>query len=415
MSEHSGSADGAEKRGSSPAMRRTLPVVAVLAGLLLSSANAGAAGGAGYNGPTRTLEAAFKIALLERKASDDGCYLAPGATAKAIQSQGGIKSGVAPNFGAIRRRGVVFVISQGANCAQLRMGLLAKAGLYILNAATGQLELKGDKPPPPVGGEGPLRALSMTSKTFKLTEADEVQRLTVLCPGKKYPMGGGMINIPPPGPDGEGIYPHSFERLGVQRGWHINPVMIDPNTTQTTPRNVTVQVVCGKGLIPTSAPHKTVFVKPGETRTATARCPKGSVLLSGGFQRTNFRTPSGNYPTESRAVGTRAWRVSGSAFGADGGELTSIAYCDRSKRPILTEVSSASFAVPSLALGTATTPSCPKGRTMTSGGFSTNGSKNAFFASAFFNPDGTWSAQAFGYFGPVPSLTAYGYCMRPGT
>jgi hypothetical protein len=26
--------------------------------------------------------------------------------------------------------------------------------------------------------------------------------------------------------------------------------------------------------------------------------------------------------------------------------------------------------------------------------------------------DGTWSATGYAYFGPAPSLTAYGYCMR---
>jgi hypothetical protein len=63
--------------------------------------------------------------------------------------------------------------------------------------------------------------------------------------------------------------------------------------------------------------------------------------------------------------------------------------------------------------GTATTPPCPPGLELTSGGFSFNGSESAFFADGSFNDDGTWSATGFGYFGPVPSLTAYGYCLRP--
>jgi hypothetical protein len=153
-------------------------------------------------------------------------------------------------------------------------------------------------------------------------------------------------------------------------------------------------------------------VKSGQTKSATATCPKGSQLMSGGFQRTNFRTPDGNYVTESRAVGTRSWRVTGSAFGGAGGELTSIGYCDRSKRPLLKTVKATS-PIAAGALATATTPPCPKGTKLTSGGFE-NSSSNALFAAGFFNKNGTWSAQSFGYFGPAPALTAYGYCLRPG-
>jgi hypothetical protein len=48
---------------------------------------------------------------------------------------------------------------------------------------------------------------------------------------------------------------------------------------------------------------------------------------------------------------------------------------------------------------------------MTSGGFSFNGSRDAFFAGGSLNADGTWSATGFGWFGPADALTAYGYCL----
>jgi hypothetical protein len=163
--------------------------------------------------------------------------------------------------------------------------------------------------------------------------------------------------------------------------------------------------------VPASTPRKTLFLKSGETETATARCPKGQQLIAGGFQRTNFRGHGGDYVTESRAIGANAWRVSGHAFGSYGGEMTAIAYCDRSKRPLLTEVS-ASTPLPAGAFATATTPSCPAGQQLTSGGFSANGSQDTFFADGSFNSNGTWSASSFGFFGPAPSLTAYGYCLQ---
>ena len=133
------------------------------------------------------------------------------------------------------------------------------------------------------------------------------------------------VNLPP-GLDGEGIYPHSYERLGAQRGFHISEVLYDSNWSSTTPRNITLQAVCARGQIPQNpTPHKTVFILPGQTKSAIARCPKGQQLITGGFQRTNFASDGGNYVTESRAVGARAWKVSGSAYigsgTTGGGEL----------------------------------------------------------------------------------------------
>ena len=86
-------------------------------------------------------------------------------------------------------------------------------------------------------------------------------------------------------------------------------------------------------------PRKTVFVKSGQIKSVTARCPGKTVLVSGGFQRTNSGPRGGTTVTESRAVGPKAWRVTGTGFGLFGGELTAMAYCVRHKGPILTEVS----------------------------------------------------------------------------
>jgi hypothetical protein len=254
------------------------------------------------------------------------------------------------------------------------------------------------------------QALSLQSQTYRISGADTKQRLTVRCPGKKrLPYSGGMLTDPL-GPDGEGVYPHSYERLGVQRGWHVTPVLFGDDGS----RSVTLQVVCGPRLGPVSSPHSTVFVGPGETRTATATCPRGNRLLAGGFQRTNFVTRGGNYVTESRAASDRSWQVSGSAFGTFGGELTAIAYCLKSGGPLVSEVASQAE-LPLDSSATATTPACPPGSTMVGGGFSTTPSGPALVSSAYFNSDGSWSATAFNRFGPDASLSAHGYCMRLAT
>jgi hypothetical protein len=253
-------------------------------------------------------------------------------------------------------------------------------------------------------------ALTLQSQTYQLSGADTKQRLTVRCAGKKsLPYSGGM-HTDPLGADGEGVYPHSYERLGVQRGWHVTPVLYAPTGQQSASSSVTLQVVCGPRLGPVSSPHSTVFVSPGETRTAVATCPRGNRLLAGGFQRTNFVTRGGNYVTESRASSDRSWQVSGSAFGNFGGELTAIAYCLRSGSPLVTEVASDSD-LPVEESATATTPACPPGSSMVAGGFSTSPSGPALVSSAYFNSDGSWSATAFNEFGPSATLSARGYCM----
>src|SRR3954469_1513191 len=256
-------------------------------------------------------------------------------------------------------------------------------------------------------------ALSLQSQTYRMSGADAKQRLTVRCPGKKaLPYSGGMLTDPV-GTDGAGIYPHSYERLGVQRGWHVTSVLYAP-TDQSSSRSVTLQVVCGPRLGPVSSPHSTVFVGPGQTRTATATCPPGNRLLAGGFQRTNFVTRGGNYVTESRAASDRSWQVSGSAFGNFGGELTAIAYCLRSRTSLVSEVSSDSE-LPVEESAPATTPACPSGSQMIGGGFTTAPSGPPRRSSAHFNGDGSWSATAFNEFGPDATISARGYCMTNAT
>jgi hypothetical protein len=400
-------------------MKRTLPLIAlllagVLVVLLIASAGARAPrGGAGHNPPTRKLEAAFKFALYERSISKDGCYPPPPRLAKLIAGQSSLKMGVArnPNSG-VARSNVVYILRSGSSCNKVGMALRSSSGLYVLDSAQGTIRVagrRGFRTNP--GKSGPPRGLRIVEETFKMTEPEEQDRFEVFCPGKTYPLGGGLISHQLPAPDGEAMYPHSYERLGAQRGFHVSFLLFDASPQSTAPRAVTLQAVCANGLIPANpSPHKTIFIKSGEIRSAVARCPRGQYLVTGGFQRTNFGADGGNYITESRAVGPRAWKVSGSAFPLGGGELTAIAYCVRHKGPILTEVSG-SAAVPAGQSGTATTDPCPSDLRLTTTGFSTNGSRNAFFVASSLNENGTSSTSAFGHFGTA-NVTAYGYCLR---
>jgi hypothetical protein len=402
-------------------VRRTLlrltPAVAVLVAALALSPTALARGGAGHNDPTKKLEDAFKVALYVRSVSTDGCYPTARPLAQKIaETKRGLKVRVASGLGGVKRRNVVFILRHGSNCNKVMMALRASSGLYVLNSAQGTIRVHGRSGPRVVPGiPGPPRSLRTVTKTFKMSAPDQLTRLEVLCPGGRYPIGGGMTVNEPSGLDGEGVYPHSYERLGAQRGFHISEVLYDPNWSSTTSRNITVQAVCARGQIPQNpTPHKTVFILPGQTKSATARCPGGQQLITGGFQRTNFGSDGGDYVTESQAVGSNAWRVTGSAFigsgTTGGGELTAIAYCARSKKRILTEVNSAPVPVAQGTNASVTTPDCPGSLRLTTTGFALD-SRNAFYAGNSINGGDTTTASAFGYFGPA-TLTAYGYCQR---
>jgi hypothetical protein len=400
-------------------MRRTLPLIAVLVALVACSSSAYAAQAGGHNKQTRKLELAFKVVASKRVASKDGCYPPERRAAAVINRKTRFRAVVTGGLGSARREGVINVIRRGTSCNRLLLALRDGRKLYILDSDRGPVYVAGhanlEGAESLRGGKGPLRALTFASKSFPLKKFDQIERLEVFCPKGRFPLGGGMFSNPPLSPDGEGVYPHSYERLGVQRGFHVTAIVIDPSPLDTTPRRTTLQVLCGRGLVPTASPHKTVFVPRNETRTVTATCSRGRQLFSGGFQRTNFNTPfiatGGNYITESRAIGTRAWRVTATSAGHDGGELTAIANCARDPSLPLTEVS-ASTALGGGLAGTATTPPCPEGRRLTAGGFSFDGSPNGFFAGSSINSDGTASATGFAYFGPVPNMTVYGYCLR---
>lgn len=255
------------------------------------------------------------------------------------------------------------------------------------------------------------RRFKIATRTFKMKRPNEKRRLVVRCPGNLIPLGGGMKTRPDLMPDGEGVYPHSYERLGVQGGWHITSVLFDPSPKRTRTHHVTLQVVCTRKMGKMTPPHVIKNVKPGRVKTAIARCPGRRHLVGGGFQRTNWVKRGGNYATESRLISSKAWKVVGSAFGNFGGQLVSIGYCHRSKRPLL-ETVSASTSIGHRRIGTAVTPQCPPGRRLVFGGFSSSPPRALHIASGTIRRDGSFSVSAFNRFGPSATLSAHGYCLK---
>jgi hypothetical protein len=405
---------------------RALPFLLALTGVVLCAQPAeGQLLQGGYDEATGKLEAGFKIVASRRIGSDTECYPPPGEIAAILRQEMGVEVVVARSLDSVEGFDLVNVISEENECNRLVLAIRAgaKGRVFVLDSDYGPVYVQGDPgltEESLAAGVGPLRDLTVATSDFRMTKLDETRRLDVLCPAGASPLGGGWFNARAVGSGGEGLYPHSYERLGVQGGFHVTATYIDPSTAHTRPRRGSLQVLCGRGLVPTASPHETTFVRRQGTGTVTARCPEGTRLFSGGFQRTNFTTPGvvgyggikygGNYITESRAVGRNAWRVSAGAVDRDGGELTAIAYCAED-RSLPLEVVSASASIDQGEAATATTPPCPRGRALIAGGFSFGGSRDALFADGYFTRAGTWSATGYGWFGPA-ELTAYGYCAQ---
>jgi hypothetical protein len=385
-------------------MRRLTPLLIGLCALLLGATAAlgtplGRVQG-GYDEATGQLEAGFKILLRERVFSEDECYPPPAEVAAALRREMDIEVVIAPSVDSVEGFDLVNVVADQTTCDRLVLAIRAgaKARVFVLDSDYGPVYLAGGK---------------------KQDEESQTSRFDMLCPGDSHPLGGGMVNSTPLAPDGEGAYPHSYERLGAQGGFHVSPTLVDRSPKSTASRRVELQIVCGTGLVPAASPHETTYVHRHETGTATAHCPDGTQVFAGGFQRTNFTTPEvkhggveygGNYITESRAVGDDAWRVSGGATGINGGELTALAYCAEDRSLPVEEVSTTVSVAEGQAVS-ATTPRCPEGRALIAGGFSFGGSHDALFADGYFTRAGTWAATGYGWFGQA-ELTAYGYCAE---
>jgi hypothetical protein len=120
---------------------------------------------------------------------------------------------------------------------------------------------------------------------------------------------------------------------------------------------------------------------------------------------------SGDYVSESRAISSKSWRVTGHAFGSFGGEMTAIAYCMHSRKPLVTEVSGQVSIDPHQTATAQTTP-CPAGRKLVFGGFSTDPVGSTFFTNGGWTPDGSRTDSGFNNSDSPSTLTAYGYCLR---
>jgi hypothetical protein len=283
-----------------------------------------------------------------------------------------------------------------------------------------------------------LKLVSDSSLT--MSNANESPRAVVICPGNLEPYGGGQSASPSPLPgEGEGVYPHSYERLGAQSGFHSTPVLYDPFTAgqrkqvgmdlfgapifangSTRSYTVLLQVLCAPKFGKVSDPHDIALNVPAGTMlTLNASCEGKTVLIGGGFQRMAFEGAGGVYPQESHAISKGEWQATGTAFGTIKNDAVSIAYCMGSpgRKPLLRETS-ATVAVPPGQIQFVTTPPCTGGRKLISNGFDLNPKTGGpaetamLFADGIINGDQSFTASAYNGTQGMGTLTAYGYCIK---
>src|SRR5262249_55324608 len=146
----------------------------------------------------------------------DGCYPPPRQLAKAIHHfNKKLKVRVVAGPHSVHRQGIVYILRRGTNCNRVRMAWLSPRGLYILDSTTRNVRVYGQHGPRTSPGQsGPPSQVRIVSRSFALHGHDDTQRLDTICPRGTFPLGGGMTVNLPPGTGGEGVYPHSYERLG---------------------------------------------------------------------------------------------------------------------------------------------------------------------------------------------------------
>ena len=119
-----------------------------------------------------------------------------------------------------------------------------------------------------------------------------------------------------------------------------------------------------------------VLSSAGQIRSVTARCPKGSTALGGGFLAAKpaflpLGPPDAILPFASRRVGRRGWRVSGLAFISNPKRLTAYAYCGQIPGPLKVAAARTKVTGQSGALASVDA-TCPRGTRPLSGGFATS-------------------------------------------
>jgi hypothetical protein len=236
-------------------------------------------------------------------------------------------------------------------------------------------------------------------------EVEETGTPTAKCGKGTRAVAGGFDDptfdaVAPPG-----SFAQTFtSRRASKRKWTsviTNGLGIDETTVFT-------YAYCSDTLPKLKAVAATITIPDDETRSVTARCPRGGEVVSGGFAGEQFDAFDGAFPIESRRAGKRGWIASGHGDGDS--NLTSYAYCAKDKVGLKARSVQASQS--SGAENLSLEARCRKRERVISGGFAGPWADAGFVEPFESRRTGrrVWTATT-GAFGEV-DWEVFAYCMK---
>ena len=219
--------------------------------------------------------------------------------------------------------------------------------LAIALAAAPAAAKKKKKPP----SLGPVTTVTSTGATVGI---GNISTATAVCPAGTQAVGGGWIA--PFSPSSAAAVYESYR--STPNAWTVSGV-IGIGTA-----NVTTFGYCRKvkGTISDRTGTATLGAGTGAQATASATCPAGTKLISGGLQSTQNATsvgaPQDNY---SPTAGVWTYRASNSAAGGPH-TITAHAYCMAGLKAPRLLGATTTATVPAFGNLTATTGACPKAK-----------------------------------------------------
>ena len=203
--------------------------------------------------------------------------------------------------------------------------------------------------------------------------------------------------------------PIEASRRARSRGWKSSGF-----NDGTAAGDLTSFAYCRKQKL--KAATDTVPAPVGEFVTATAACPAGTKIVSGGFEASPVDTVGTTpvlYVSESRRASKRRWEASAFSNGNEEGELEAAAYCAKERKP---KARHASTTLDSATPSASVIAHCKRRERVVSGGFGSpddSGEATPRFLASKRMGKRRWKVSAFyGNNGAPIQITAYAYCER---
>lgn len=247
-------------------------------------------------------------------------------------------------------------------------------------------------------------AFKTVSATFTTTPAG-FQEATAVCPAGQKVLAGGFTGV-------NGDYAIYNRAVKKRTAWRVKGVFSEGSTAYAY-CSKTLSVTAKANTVNVPADTESLF----QESTSTAKCPKGSVVVAGGWQLRPRETNSPVYT--SAPVGKKKWTVVAIVDTVDPWKLKTFAYCldlelDR-------DLNVATQAVPAptdSSVDIVATAQCTGGRVI-GGGFATtpepdfnnDAGPDTFFFRSKNDSKKTYTVGATNYSSVAGTVTAYAVCL----